>query len=259
VGKDVGKAPLLGQGWQHLRPREQDVLAWWRKWPQANIGILLEPSGLLVIDLDSEAALQEALARGLPPGPVSRTGTGEHRFYRAEGITGRTTKRGAAGGIDVLASGFVVVPPSRHRSGKWYTWLLHPDEAPPQEPPSWVRDLLVSAPRISAPHPTQDTPPRELPIVSVASLHVPERIKQLITWGDTEGRYPSRSEALFAVVTALVAAGYDDDTITAVVWGHTIGEKAREQGWRWLRGEVLRARLKSRAAPGRRCIWVEVV
>ena len=234
------------------------MLAWWRRWPRANVGILLEPSGLLVIDLDSEAALQEALARGLPPGPVSLTGKGQHRFYRAGGLRGRVTKHGTTRGIDVLASGFVVAPPSRHRLGGRYTWLLHPDEAPPQEAPSWVQDLLASTPRISTPHPAQDTPPHEMPTVSVASLRVSERIKQLITWGDAEGRYPSRSEALFAVVTALVAAGYDDDTIAAVVWGHTIGEKAREQGWRWLRGEVLRARLKSHAPRGCR-ICVEVV
>jgi len=104
-GKDIGKAPLLGSGYQHVRPTEADVRRWWTRWPRANIGILLEPSGLLVVDCDGQDALNEALKKGLMPGTVAETGSGWHYYYNANGVTGRTTKQGASHGIDVLSLG----------------------------------------------------------------------------------------------------------------------------------------------------------
>ena len=117
--KEIGKGPLLGDDYQYLRPTEDDVRRWWTKWPQANIGILLGPSRLLVVDTDSEEAWREAKAKGLPPGPSVHTGKGRHFYYRSpEGLYGRTTKRGDARTIDVLASGYIVAPPSIHRSSR---------------------------------------------------------------------------------------------------------------------------------------------
>src|SRR5437667_11499803 len=58
-GKEIGKAPLVGNGYQHLRPTEADVCGWWTRWPDANIGILLEPSSLVVVDVDSPEAEAE--------------------------------------------------------------------------------------------------------------------------------------------------------------------------------------------------------
>lgn len=141
-GHDVGKAPLLGQGYQHARPTEADVRNWWTRWPKANIGILLEPSGLLVVDCDGTDALNEALKNGLMPGPVAETGSGWHYYYNANGATSRATKQGASHGIDVLSLGYVVAPPSLHRTGKPYTWSLAPDDAPLEDAPQWAVDLL---------------------------------------------------------------------------------------------------------------------
>ncbi|HEX2988972.1 MAG TPA: bifunctional DNA primase/polymerase [Chloroflexota bacterium] len=122
TGKEIGKAPLLGSGYQNRRSTESDVNEWWTRWPDANIGILLEPSGLLVIDCDGVEALREARLFGLPEGPVVRSGNGVHIYYKAGDATGRATKQGNSHAIDVLASGFVVAPPSRHRNGHTYEW-----------------------------------------------------------------------------------------------------------------------------------------
>jgi putative DNA primase/helicase len=126
-GGNIGKAPILGGGYQNIRASKIDIKRWWVKWPQANIGILLEPSGLLVIDLDSKEAIKEALHLGLPPGPVAKTYKGEHRYYRSpKGVAGRATKRGDDRSIDILATGYIVAPPSLHRSGQRYSWIIAP-------------------------------------------------------------------------------------------------------------------------------------
>ena len=64
--KEVGKAPLLPGGYQHLRPTPQMVARWRSRWPRANWGLLLEPSGLLVIDGDGPEGIAEAQERDCP-------------------------------------------------------------------------------------------------------------------------------------------------------------------------------------------------
>ena len=78
-------------------------------------------------------------------------------------------------------------------------------------------------------------------------LRVPSRIKYLIRHGDSIGQYPSRSEALFAVLMALLGAGYDDRDVTrlCLLEAHGISELPREKGPAWLAQELRRARHKA--------------
>ena len=63
-------------------------------------------------------------------------------------------------------------------------------------------------------------------ILDLRSLRVSPRIKYLIQHGDTIAQYPSRSEALFAVLMALLGAGYEDPGIARLCMseGHGISE-----------------------------------
>ena len=86
--------------------------------------------------------------------------------------------------------------------------------------------------------------------LDLCSLRVSPRIKYLIRHGDTIGQYPSRSEALFAVLMALLAAGYDDTDIArlCLLERHGISELPREKGRTWLAQELKRARHKANGA-----------
>ena len=83
--------------------------------------------------------------------------------------------------------------------------------------------------------------------LDLCTLRVSPRIKYLIQHGDSIGQYPSRSEALFAVLTALLGAGYDDGDIThlCLLETHGISELPREKGRTWLAQELKRARHKA--------------
>ena len=78
-------------------------------------------------------------------------------------------------------------------------------------------------------------------------LRVSPRIKYLIQHGDSIGQYPSRSEALFAVIMALLGAGYDDTHIASLclLEDHGISELPREKGRTWLAQELKRAHQKA--------------
>ena len=73
------------------------------------------------------------------------------------------------------------------------------------------------------------------------------RIKFLIQHGDSIDQYPSRSEALFAVILALIGAGYNDPDIASLclLEAHGISALPREKGRTWLAHELRRARRKA--------------
>jgi len=227
-------------------PTTDDLCRWAGEFPAANVAILLEPSMLVAIDCDSDGALGEATALGLPRAPVSVSARGRRYLYRrpAGAPAARATRRGQSRALDILSAGVLVMPPSRHATGVRYEWIV--DDMPCCDAPGWAVDLLATA----------DTPagepavlPTDLPVPALGTLAVTPRMKALILHGPSADprRYPSRSEALFAVLQALICAGIDDATIAGIVMdpAHAIGDKPRELGRRWLASEIARARAKS--------------
>jgi hypothetical protein len=123
-------------GFKDASKDEQTILAWWRKYPFANIGIRTGPeSGLLVFDFDGPKGL-EALAQlqrehgPLPKVPTVRTGgSGVHLYFAYPADEVRSRSRVAGMALDIRAKdGYVIAPPSVHRSGNLYLWEVSPHE-----------------------------------------------------------------------------------------------------------------------------------
>ena len=105
------------------------------------------------------------------------------------------------------------------------------------------------------PNPRPSKPADQISVSSngqldLRTLRVSARIKYLIQHGDSIGQYPSRSEALFAVLMALLAAGYDDTDVAHLCMKetHGVSKLPREKGQNWLAQELKRARLKANGA-----------
>jgi hypothetical protein len=113
----------------------------WAKHSQAGVGLLLEPSELVVVDLDGDEAYLEAKRRGLADTLVVETGKGRHFYYRrpSDYPVGRATQRGDCKLIDILSAGYVVAPPSKHRLGRSYLWGNKSKDFELPEPPWWTR------------------------------------------------------------------------------------------------------------------------
>jgi hypothetical protein len=246
--KQIGKGPLVEWGaFVTTPPTEEQGLAWRLRWPEANRALLVEPAGVLVIDCDGDEALSEATALGLPPAVVAVSGRGRHYYFRApRDVAGKsTTRRGRSTRIDVLAGGLVTIPPSRHKTGRVYEWIVGPAERALGDPPAWAMRWLVEATTTTAAA-VDVRLPDELPAVHLETLSLSPRIRRLILEGSAP-RYRSRSEAVFACVQFLIVAGYDDATIASVLEdpANGISAKPRELGRRWLAREIARARAKS--------------
>jgi hypothetical protein len=108
-------------------------------------------------------------------------------------------------------------------------------------------ELIRTVQRRRAPALSKDLPP-----VDVDSLAISERMRTVIRLGQDlliPERYPTRSEAVSGVVTAMVAANYGDDAIARVLLDadNGISAKPRGKGVAWLAQEIARVRAKVEA------------
>jgi hypothetical protein len=189
------------------------------------------------LDLDGAAAVEEAKELGLPPAPAVRTGDGWHKYYALPpGVEpGRRTHAGRSQKIDVLAKGYVVGPPSRHRSGRRYEWPADVDGVGLAPAPDWAVALIAERTQVAA-APAQ---------VGAAGSMMPERLSprmEAVLRDGHEGHYPTRSEAVAAVVFAMIGAGYRDADIVAALFARPWACDGRRNALRYFRGEIARAR-----------------
>lgn len=147
------KRPLIK--WLEYQQRlatEEEIDAWYRRWPAANVGIVTGAiSGIVVLDIDPRHGGEQSLARwetAFGPLPISieakSGGGGRHVYFRHPG--GVTHNRvGIAAGIDLRGDGgCVVAPPSIHGSGNAYAWASghEPEKLALAELPDWLLSLV---------------------------------------------------------------------------------------------------------------------
>lgn len=158
------------------------IRTWWTRWKGAGIGLLCGPapecSGVWVLDADIDRekgkdgfrTLGEYAARGfeLPATCGQDTGGGGRQWIFAwpEGVAGDELKNSVqklGGGLDVrVRGGYVVLPPSRHPSGRTYAWRLNedPETLPPAAAPEWLVERLKRSAEEGAQDPAGDAPNR---------------------------------------------------------------------------------------------------
>jgi Bifunctional DNA primase/polymerase, N-terminal len=145
---DPGKHPRLA-AWPQLACTDPaTVRGWWRRWPDANLG-LATGRRFDVLDLDGAEGM-EALCAVLGrdplehPGPVARSGGGGwHLLYAASGLGNRVR---VLAGVDWRGQGgLIVAAPSRHASGGRYRWQ-RPLTTELPEVPEGLRRLLAPPP-----------------------------------------------------------------------------------------------------------------
>src|SRR5882724_1301504 len=128
--KPRDKKPGL-QSWKQYQTRcatEKEIREWWRRTPNANVGIVTGAvSSIVVLDIDGEAG-RSSLLECLPElkhvsTPAVATGKGVHLYFRHPGgdIPNRA---GMAPNLDLRGDGgFVAAPPSIHPNGGTYAFV----------------------------------------------------------------------------------------------------------------------------------------
>jgi len=158
-----GKHPRIGGGVKSASSDADQVRRWWAQWPDAWIGVATgAPSGVWVLDIDSKAPDEESLdgwaalqfwqqQHGELDTLRSETGGGGlHLWFRMPDgrdvgnrqrlrVDGEESPRS---GVDVRGTGgYVVAPPSGHKSGRSYAFEVTQRE--PCDAPAWLLELVA--------------------------------------------------------------------------------------------------------------------
>jgi hypothetical protein len=143
-----GKRPLVAWlEFQQRRAAADEIDAWFRHWPDANVGIVTgHVSGIVVVDVDAQhggfgslVEMERDFGR-LPKTVEAVTGGGGRHLYFDHPREALRNRVGVRPGIDLRADGgCVVAPPSIHPGGRRYAWSAghSPEEIPPATMPSW--------------------------------------------------------------------------------------------------------------------------
>lgn len=147
-----GKHPRVsipsGEGAQHPATSDvEQIKKWWKKWPTANIGVWLEGSNIIVLDIDKNdkkdgfAGLADIMAaenqKSMPATLTCDTPSGgKHLYFNfTDGVPNKANSLGP--GLDTWHSAhYVIVPPSNHVKGI-YKWVDGPDK--PVDYPAWLK------------------------------------------------------------------------------------------------------------------------
>lgn len=127
---NIGKHPiatLVPEGFKDASPNLDVIDSWWTRFPEANVAVACDRSGLVVIDVDPRHGGDLTWAGivhnnpGIPDTLRAATGGGGfHYFFRS--LPGQKFKGKLGAGVDVKHSGYVLLAPSSHASGGGYAW-----------------------------------------------------------------------------------------------------------------------------------------
>ncbi|MEK4153643.1 bifunctional DNA primase/polymerase [Paenibacillus sp. FSL R10-2779] len=138
--RSPGKQPLIKNWKKHGVPNSQQIDDWFRRWPTANIGLVMGVgSGLVALDIDGEFGgdtlikisngdnLSDAWQFSTPGGGMRYIFTApKGRECRKFSIIDPNPNH-AHSELAFLGDGsFSVLPPSKHTSGGIYTWINAP-------------------------------------------------------------------------------------------------------------------------------------
>ncbi|MGA2496914.1 MAG: bifunctional DNA primase/polymerase [Tepidisphaeraceae bacterium] len=161
----AGKHPHTTNGLKDGTTNPSQITAWWRRWPQANIGIVTgAEAGIVALDVDPRHGGNDSLAAleaehgQLPPTIEAITGSGGvHLIFRHPGQRIGNSAGRVGQGLDVRGDGgYLVVAPSLHASRRRYSWRFDPWSYEPALLPEWLLVLMAPPP----PPPRPPVPPR---------------------------------------------------------------------------------------------------
>ncbi|MFA5993847.1 MAG: bifunctional DNA primase/polymerase [Parcubacteria group bacterium] len=140
VGED--KKPLIRwKKYQNEKASEKQIKEWFEKFPKANVGIVTGSiSGIVVVDVEAGGDIKD-----LPPTVNSRTGGGGwHYYYKHPGFEVKNSTR-IRELTDIRGDGgYIIAPPSLHKSGKNYKWSVSPNKTDFAKLPAWVLEKPTS-------------------------------------------------------------------------------------------------------------------
>ncbi len=215
-----GKHPRTNRGFQDASADPTIVASWWDRWPDANIGFRPGPAGLLVVDVDGPDGEQAAQTLGLLAEPTlevvtGRADGGRHRYYTHPG--GTIANVVLAPKLDVRADhGYVLLPPSVHKTGRVYRWAGTLRDVG-ELPPAVIARLSGGAPAGTSPPAADQLPAWMIPWLTVAEGQRNQTLTRFVGWAFAQGHAAATVMAMALGVSAAWPDPLGRDEVEATV------------------------------------------
>jgi len=231
---------LAPQGYKNATSDLAIIEQWWTEHPTANIGLNLEASGLVCVDVDSykedcvfDTYMQD---RDLPETLQQRSARGGTHYIFRSPLDAEYP--GALGkGIDLKYNGYVLldpssfIDPSTHEKGI-YSWI---NDVAPADAPDWLLSAKLDRSIVALPKPVLE--PSITPLgSSLNPTHLKNEASQGINWHSNVLRLVAQMVAFGATdaeihleTDALTLDGYTIEQTRAEV--QTMAESARAKGF----------------------------
>ncbi len=135
------------------------IRAWWKRWPNALVGVATGKSGFFALDFDPridadtgeewtldrlKRELEEQMGCALPTSLAVRTPSGGvHVYFRQPADLPIRNSNALPEHVDVRGDGgYVIAPPGKNAAGGIYRWLRDDDDAPIVDAPEALLALL---------------------------------------------------------------------------------------------------------------------
>ena len=129
------KPAIKWKKYQNEKASEEQIKKWFKEPSTLNIGIVTgKISNIVVVDVEAGGSTED-----LPSTVIAKTGGGGwHYYYKHPGFEVKNATR-IRELTDIRGDGgYIITPPSLHKSGKRYKWSVSPNEADFAELPDWV-------------------------------------------------------------------------------------------------------------------------
>lgn len=256
-GGDKAKQPMPFLKWREASTTaEGQILQWWRKWPDAAIGLDLAKSGLVVIDADRHGAHDGVTAfgelmasHGYEPHGVPLAATpneGTHFFYRQPAGKQLGNSPGQLPpGVDVRGhGGYVVAPGTVMQDGRLYE--VFGDIAEASDLPAWLV-ALIEAKRGG--DQTAKNLPQPVANQTFKGGDQSDEIADLLTYIPADCGYHDWLSVLMAIHAETGGAGFHlADEWSARGGSKYPGSKELEKKWRSFKGTGISGRTLAQLA-----------
>lgn len=150
----TGHQPLVEHGFYGATADVEKIRGWWWRWPDAAVALRTgQESGVFAVDVDPRNGGGYSLEHlegqqgPLPETVESQTGGGgRHLLFRWPGTRVPCSTGKVAPGIDVKGDGgYIILPPSDHKSAKRYCWMIgqEPGEHTLADAPAWLMNMIM--------------------------------------------------------------------------------------------------------------------
>lgn len=143
-----GKNPLTAHGVKDATRAVEKIINWWTEFPTANVGVATGSiSKFWVLDVDGEDGEASLVSLEQQYGPLPSTvevitANGRHLYFEMAPKSTLANSVKKIAGIDVRGdNGYVIAPPSVHKTGKRYAWSVDCGETI-SSTPKWLLDII---------------------------------------------------------------------------------------------------------------------